>query len=167
MDNILANFSNSLKTNVNKIETKAINDSNLSETEVLSIIAATAAVEGLTDGVVKSAKSCIKNFTDSFRNNQNTLVTRGFFSWLGRALSTVVNIVTKVVFSTVIFAVATTAWLASSAVSIITLNWQQLGDITTEYVVEYLGYGAQIFYAFFGEYDCYIRCDLWNCSDGC
>jgi hypothetical protein len=145
-----------LQNGVEKIELQAMNDDELSETDVFSILAVTNSILGLSGTISESAQLFFKNVTSHLGNGLQTRC------WLCNLFKTVVNVVVSVVVS-----VATLVWRTVEFGYGLARNvlegdgWEGIGRTFVNYGLN--GWGTFIDDWVSGEYKCYYPEDLWQC----
>ena len=141
-----------------KIEEEAINDQNLEEKEVVSILAATCAVQGMSNAISTSAQMFFENLSSSLNNSLQTRC------WLCRVFKTVVNVVTTVVVSAVTFAWNTVVFGYNVVSNILEGDgWEGLGNSALWWVDDFGSFFKGALGWVGGSYDCYLDNDAWNC----
>jgi hypothetical protein len=158
LDISLDKFVNKINNGISNIELDAISDNNLSESDVLSILAATSGVQGLSKTIIVSSQMFFKNLSNSLTKKLQTRC------WLCSLFRTVVNI-----WTTVIVSVATYAWNAWPLPYRLASNilngdgWSGIYDTLQNQAIEIdnLIYGTTGWID--GNYNCYLPADLWKC----
>jgi hypothetical protein len=158
LDISLNKFVNKINNGIGNIELDAINDSNLSESDVLSILAATSGVQGLSKTIVFSSQMFLKNLSNSLTQKLQTRC------WLCSLFRTVVNVWATVIVSVVTFSY--NSWVTGFNLASNILNgdgWSGIRDTLIGHIDDFGTFINGTFGWLGGNYNCYLPDDLWNC----
>jgi hypothetical protein len=152
----ITNAINLMQSGISKIEEEAINDSNLSETEVFSIIAASSAIEGMSKAISTSAQMFFKNLNNSLSGK---LQTRCFFCFF----AAIFNVVATIVVAAVTLVINTAIWIATTFYYGLQGNFSGVGQAIVDQLDDMSSWVEGTFGWLIGQYTCYIPHDGWNC----